>query len=233
MNMYIFEPIGIILATVLGIISLVLSIRNDRKLASKEHELKENVYSDILRYMAILSSIKSKISRGLGLNEVQQEIELLNESISTPGFLVLRSNFKKNDDIRVFDDFIKILSTGDNNREEILALTISLQQLLCDKIDLNSIKVDISKIKKDICEYEKNITNIYSPKPPERFVEFVKHLYDSGIKDADVALFHGVFENNVNIVKNALNDGANRSCTDKMIIERYENEYKEFIKSKN
>lgn len=61
----------------------------------------------------------------------------------------------------------------------------------------------------------------------------MKYLYDTGINDADVVLFHGVFENDIEIVKKALDDGADTKCIDKMIIKRYEKEYEKYLSLKN
>ena len=64
--------------------------------------------------------------------------------------------------------------------------------------------------------------------------QFFIWLYEEKhIKDPDVALFYAVFKNDVDLVRKALADGADRTVTDKMLIKKYQTEWDEFVKNYN
>lgn len=63
--------------------------------------------------------------------------------------------------------------------------------------------------------------------------DFIDFLLGKGITDPDVKMFSALTRG-VDVLEEAFREGANRKCTDKMIIDRYQKEYEEFIKmSKN
>ena len=62
------------------------------------------------------------------------------------------------------------------------------------------------------------------------FEMFIKYLVEErNYDDSNVLLFYSIFKNDPSITKEALDNGADPNCTDKMIIEGYQNEYREFL----
>ena len=228
----IIEIIGIVVATIMSIIALVVSIRNDRKLASKENDLAEGLKSDILELLAIFSSIqyKRKIEPHIPNKiSIEEEVVALKKNRLTSGYIYL-SHFIPEKEKMMYEIRVQLLI---NNPMAVrLAGNLAIQQIkilygLCNKAKLgNEIPKIIEKMYND--EFLKEV----NPKMPNEFEKFVYDLIEKGITDPDVQLFHGVFENNSDIVQKALDNGADVKCTDKMIIERYRNEYDSFINKK-
>ena len=59
--------------------------------------------------------------------------------------------------------------------------------------------------------------------------KFIIWLYDvKKVEDPDVELFYAVIKNNVDLVKESLSKGADKTVTDMMLIEKYKTDYNEF-----
>ena len=233
-NIDIVELSGIILATIVGVASFILTIKNERKLASKEHELTEGLKADILQLLAIFSSIqyKRKLKGHFPKDiTIDDEIVALTKARLTSGYVYLMYCIQDEDDRFIFEIRIQQIINGQISiidAGRYACLLIETLFLICNEAKLGE---EIRKIIEKM--YNDEILREVDPKIPSEFEGFVKYLIKKGVTNPDVRLFHGVFENNVDIVKKALDDGADAKCTDKMIVERYENEYKEFLKSNN
>ena len=227
--------IGIIISATIGIVSLVKTIRNEKKLASKEHELAEGLKSDILQLIGVLTSIRYKIMLKQQLPEdvsLDDEIKAINKSRLTCGYVFLMYRIPSGDRL-LFEVRIQLIASGNNlisiNLIDAYALGLirTLLKLANDITLGDEIQQILKKMNED--EFLKEV----NPQIPDEFTKFVYYLIENGITDPDVLLFYGVFENNVDIVKKALDDGADTKCTDKMILSRYEKEYKEFLMTNN
>lgn len=220
---------GIVAATIVSIVSLVVSIRNDKKLASKEHDLAEGLKSEILELLAIFSSIQYKrILMPHVPNDVliEEELVALTKNRLTAGYVYLANCIEDKDDRKMFEVRYQMIL---NNREDIdIAARFSrlLLETLCKQRKDAGLGKEIPQIIMNMYEDE-NLKEL-NPQIPSEFERFVHFLIGKGITDPDVWLFHGIFEDNVNIVKKALDDGANTKCTDIVIKERYGELYEEF-----
>lgn len=233
--MDIIEVTGVILATVVGIVSLVLSIRNEKKLASKEHELAEGLKADILQLLAIFSSIlyKNRLATNLPNDiSIEDEIKDLSKLRLTGGYIYLINRIQnRNKRLLCEIRFQLIILNGQVSLNHIggfaWLLIETLHHLRNDEKLGEEIPVIVENMYNDEFLKESN-TQILS-----EFERFVYYIVGKKITDPDVLLYCGVFENDADIVKKALDDGADKKCTEKMIIERYENEYKEFLNNQS
>lgn len=231
----IIQIIGIIAASAIAIWALIRTNQTAKQLASKEHELSEGLKADILQFVGVLSSIRYKVLLEPNLpNNVsfEDEISALKRIKLTSGYVFLKYQMPKEDQ-KMFEIMIQLMTEQNNplSRNMLDGYAESLVSIIRKLANNKELGEEILKIIKTMCEDE--LLNETTPRIPNEFERFVYYLIEKGITDPDVRLFHGVFENDVNIVSKALNDGADRRCTDRMIIERYRNDYNEFLKSNN
>lgn len=228
----IIQIIGIVAASAISIWALVRTNRTAKELASKEHELAEGLKSDILQLIGVLSSIRYKVLLEPNLpNNVsfEDEISAIKRIKLTSGYVFLKYQTPK-DDQKMFEIMIQLMTEQNNplSRNMLDGYAESLVSIIRKLANKKELGEEILKIIKTMCEDE--LLNEATPRIPNEFEQFVYYLIEKGVTDPDVSLFHGVFKNDVNIVSKALDEGADRKCTDKALQERYSSQYDDFKK---
>lgn len=226
------QIIGIIAASVIAIWALVRTNRVTKELASKEHELAESLKSDILQVAGTLTSIRYKVMLEPNLpNEASfdNEISAIKRIKLTSGYVFLKYQMPKEDQ-KMFEIMIQLMTEQNNplSRNMLDGYAEALVSIIRKLANSKELGVEILKIIKTMCEDE--LLNEATPRIPNEFERFVYYLIEKDITDPDVSLFHGVFKNDVGIVSKALDEGADRKCTDKALQERYSSQYDDFKK---
>lgn len=223
-----------LVAIILSVIALICSTRMQRKVSSKEFELSENLKSDILQFVSTLQSIKRKLELGQNLPfqvSFEEEQLVLAKLQTSPGFLLIQNSIKNEDDILWFKVYCMMLACSIS---EIAPRNIHLYASRILKI-ISKIEIEkesstnIQQLIKIFCKQDERDTEPFDTE----LNDFIDFLIEKGIKDSDVKMFSALTRG-ADVLEEAFREGANRKCTDKMIIERYPKEYEEFIKmSKN
>lgn len=228
----IIQIISIVASSTIAIWALIKTNRTAKKLASKEHELAEGIKSDILQLIGTFTSIRYKTILAPNLlNDVSydDEISAIKKIKLTSGYVFLKYRMPK-DDQKMFEILVQLMTESNNSLSNDMLdgyseYLISIIRKLADNKELGE---EIQKIIKTMCEDE--LLNEATPKIPNEFERFVYYLIEKGVTDPDVRLFLGVFKNDVNIISKALDEGADRKCTDKALQERYSSQYDDFKK---
>lgn len=163
---------------------------------------------------------------------IEKEIEALAKNRLTAGYIYLANCIQDKNARLMYEIRVQILLNSQKSVEiagDFAGLLINTLYNIRNDANLGK---EIPQIIKNLYEDEL-LKNEATPKIPNEFGRFIHYLIGKGVTDPDVRLFHGVFKNDVDIVSKALDDGADTKCTDLMIVERYRNDYDEFIKSNN
>ena len=228
----IIQIISIVASSTIAIWALIKTNRTAKKLASKEHELAEGIKSDILQLIGTFTSIRYKTILAPNLlNDVSfdDEISAIRRIKLTSGYVFLKYRMPK-DDQKMFELLVQLMTERNNtlSNDMLDGYSESLISIISKLADNKELSEEIQKIIKTMCEDV--LLNETSPQIPNEFERFVYYLIENGITDPDVRLFQGVFKNDVNIIQKALDEGADRKCTDKALKEKYRIQYASFKK---
>lgn len=113
------------------------------------------------------------------------------------------SKFIKNDGIAVIDAYMR------NFSETIAKMT------------------DIDNIS-DLTKTSYNVVNRTTTRSDGVIESQLRYLKEQGVKDPDIDLFIAVFDNNLDAVKLACDNGANVNVRDVELLEKYEDKLKDF-----
>ena len=94
-----------LIAIILSVIALICTNRLQRDISSKEYELSENLKSDILQFISVLQSIKSKSELGRNLSfpiSFKEEQSTIANLLTTPGYLLIQNSINNKADILMF-----------------------------------------------------------------------------------------------------------------------------------
>lgn len=220
--------------------------------SSRDYELVENVKTDLMSLIAVLHSI-GKTS--IYMNHMPQgtkmdlsiEYSTLGRIKNSASYLYLLKALKEQNEDNLdlyfwFDVRYNILlGTRDTKVALQLLNTIKNAELDFGRIEQYKVQDVYSEFAKfsavgygdDEGDSEELTDSTPPTGPNDVFEDFVIHLVEEkSCEDPDVMLFYSVFKNDPEITKNALDNGANTRCTDKMIVEKYNQEHKAFV-SKN
>ncbi len=239
-----------ILNVILMVISIAVEIivaailnRQSKKIASLSRSVSLDLKMQLHELLQTLDIIQYK--RILKISKVDHELEFINRFLCNPNskIVVERLNTKGDKGFWLMLNLAGVLDNPDRRRikdasDILLSLNdddFSAMDKELQKLDGNFADWYLHKTSfNDMIRESANKESEDIEKEDDMIEQFFIWLYEEKhIKDPDVALFYAVFKNDVDLVRKALADGADRTVTDKMLIKKYQTEWDEFVKNYN
>lgn len=191
----------------------------------------------------LLQKIDSKKIKKVNIFELLKEFSNMKEI--APAYKELQ--VKENEEDVLFKTFINNLVESGNTDPDVMlwhaVLTNDKDKLskaadagaklnVTDKEMIKRYQTEYYKLIKAKGESPKESKNKTVEVDGELLKAMIVHLVEGGNTDPDLLLWQGVLTNDVNIVKKAIDAGANPNVTDIEIIKRYQAEY-EALKNKD
>jgi len=229
-------------AIVLSFISYKESSKTTLKVNSKEHEMSESMKSELLELVAILRFIDRKaasVDYFQRRHDFSYEIDRLSKIQMSPSYLI----YLHSTGLETVDDNINCLLELllMNESEMMNNIRFWIRVILKELGEYTNIKdgekVNFEKLLKKWCT--KKCCFVvpdlnYSVKKMKELLKdkaFMEKLKDEGNNDGDVDYIHKVLCTAID--ENAIEIGWNVNCwvTKKDVLQKYQEEYKEFLKT--
>lgn len=246
-----FQKTNTILTLVLTIFSLIalilswISFHNSsnitEKINSVEFQISKEVRYQMIELVCALRSIDTKAAVAPHINEkidYSEEREVLSKIQRSPSYHTYLLSIKDKDDRLLFDMRIRLLSESllvfDNESSyEIRNWVHLILDHFVEGTDLEeAMQMKYNDMLVNLCKME-GVYSAFTPMPdePNIIADFTEYLIvEKRVNDPDVLLLNGAYNNDAEVMKKALDAGANRNVTSEMLIEKYSVEYDEFIK---
>ena len=253
--MEILNVILMVVSIAVAIIVAMILHRQSKEIASLGAQVGLQIKKDTNELLQVLDNIQFKImlkkggQRNISMDDELSRINIFLYSHSSK-FIANRLDNLDNKDKKERIGFMLLCDLFlilDRPEDSELVKSATDKLLLLSEKDFEAMDKEARNINKDYFKWFQDRTyfNLFTRKrgddeakkkqqESDTIGRFFTRLYEEKhIKDPDVALFYAVFKNDEDLVRKALADGADKTVTDKMLIERYQTEWDEFIRINN
>lgn len=186
--------------------------------------------------------VKSTLVPHLGSVDFATERETIRRFLVTPAFMLIEYDLAKNNIESVLRISLIIISES-SSVQEAAKFAIPVEKELSKFIKNGGIAVidaymrnfsetitnmtDINNIS-DLTKTSYNVVNKISTRTDGIIESKLRYLKEQDVKDPDIDLFIAVFDNNLDAVKLACDNGANVNVRDVELLKKYEDKLKDF-----